>query len=68
MLRRIKYNLNSMSHDTAIQMIRRAMDHHKINVREGIKSYHMTQTVILKTFEGQINFRIENPNKKKTKL
>ena len=57
-----------MSHDTAIQMIRRAMDHHKINVREGIKSYHMTQTVILKTFEGQINFRIENPNKKKTKL
>jgi len=34
MLRRIKYNLNSMSHDTAIQMIRRAMDHHKINVRE----------------------------------
>jgi len=34
MLRRIKYNLNQMSHDTAIAMIKRAIDHHKINVKE----------------------------------
>ena len=25
-----------MSHDTAIQMIRRSIDHHKINVKEGL--------------------------------
>jgi len=33
MLRRIKYNLNEMSHDTAISMIRRALDHHGVNVK-----------------------------------
>ncbi|CAG5094263.1 Oidioi.mRNA.OKI2018_I69.XSR.g13400.t1.cds [Oikopleura dioica] len=34
MLRRAKYNLNEMSHDTAISMIRRVLDHHKVNVKE----------------------------------
>lgn len=34
MLGRRKYNLNTMSHDTAIAMIRRAIDVHKVNVKE----------------------------------
>lgn len=34
MMRRMKYNLNAMSHDTAKAMIRRAINHHKINVKE----------------------------------
>ena len=35
MLGRRKYNLNLMSHDTAISMIRRVIDVHKVNVKEG---------------------------------
>jgi len=34
MLGRRKYNLNLMSHDTAIAMIRRVIDVHKVNVKE----------------------------------
>jgi len=34
MLGRRKYNLNLMSHDTAISMIRRVIDVHKVNVKE----------------------------------
>merc|ERR1711970_694959 len=34
MLGRRKYNLNLMSHDTAIAMIRRIIDVHKVNVKE----------------------------------
>jgi len=34
MLARRKYNLNQMSHDTAIAMINRAIDHHKFKIKE----------------------------------
>ena len=37
MLGRRKYNLNLMSHDTAIAMIRRIIDVHKVNVKEGTR-------------------------------
>ena len=40
MLGRRKYNLNLMSHDTAIAMIRRVIDVHKVNVKEGKHSKH----------------------------
>ena len=49
MLRRIKYNLNEMSHDTAISMIRRALDHHGVNVKSGKlrSSYKKRMCIIL---------------------
>ena len=42
MLGRRKYNLNLMSHDTAIAMIRRVIDVHKVNVKEGNTRFSVT--------------------------
>ena len=42
MLGRRKYNLNLMSHDTAIAMIRRVIDVHKVNVKEGNIPFSVT--------------------------